>query len=93
MLWDIVLDWNLLKTRSPKHPLLRNELLFKDYVWLYYVAIVMDVLLRFSWVIYLAPEPSVQLRGFLVGLIEVCRRAMWNTYRLYVHRSCSCHTR
>ena len=46
------------------------------------VAIVLDTLLRFSWVFYLAPgEPSVQLRGFLLAVMEVCRRIMWNAIR------------
>jgi hypothetical protein len=43
---------------------------------------VLDVTGRFSWVIYLAPEPSVALRGFIVGVIEVFRRWLWNFIRV-----------
>jgi hypothetical protein len=30
--WDMLMDWNLLK-RDAKYPLLRNDLAFKDYIW------------------------------------------------------------
>ncbi|SCV74035.1 BQ2448_6467 [Microbotryum intermedium] len=80
--WDIVMDWSLLQKNS-KNFLLRNELGFKDQKWAYYVAIVVNVILRFSWVIYLTCRgPSLALKGFLVALLEACRRIVWNTFRV-----------
>lgn len=76
------MDWNLLR-KNDKHPLLRPELGFATR-WIYYAAMGIDVLLRFTWVIYLsrATDLSVQLRGFMVALIEVFRRIMWNGFRV-----------
>ncbi|KAL8281446.1 hypothetical protein RQP46_006130 [Phenoliferia psychrophenolica] len=82
--WDMVMDWSLFRKGS-RHFLLRPELGFKDHVWVYYVAIVLDFLLRFSWVLYLAPEavaPSVTLRGFIIAAMEVGRRVIWNAFRV-----------
>lgn len=77
------MDWSLLR-RNSKHRFLRAEIGFKNHVWFYYFAIVSNVLLRFTWVIYLpqAPIPSVQLRGFIVALLEVFRRFQWNLLRV-----------
>lgn len=75
------MDWSLF-SRKTKYPFLRKELALKEAVWSYYVASVVNVLLRFSWVIYLAPEPDVQLQGFIVPTIEVVRRVIWNVYRV-----------
>lgn len=76
------MDWSLLRKNS-KHPLLRSELgFFKDSPWVYYLVMAYDVLLRFAWVWYLAPAPSVALRGFLLALIEVARRIVWNAFRV-----------
>ncbi|GAA5959606.1 hypothetical protein JCM3765_007215 [Sporobolomyces pararoseus] len=80
--WDILLDWSLGK-RNPKHPFLRQELgFFKDNWWLYYVFSVVNVILRFSWVIYLAPHPSASVQSYIIALIEASRRIMWNTFRV-----------
>ncbi|KAL0578222.1 Xenotropic and polytropic retrovirus receptor 1 [Marasmius crinis-equi] len=50
---------------------------------MYYVAMVINVLIRFVWVIYIPSEgPSVYLRQFIAGLLEVIRRWQWNFYRL-----------
>jgi hypothetical protein len=49
---------------------------------MYYVAIVLDMVLRFAWIWYLAPSPSVPLRGFLLALLEVFRRIVWNGFRV-----------
>lgn len=75
------MDWSLCR-RKTKYPLLRSELAFKDAVWSYYAVVIIDILLRFSWVIYLAPKPDTQLQGFIVALIEMCRRILWNIYRV-----------
>ena len=42
----------------------------------------LDFLLRFSWVWYLAPDPpSVTIKGFGIAMMEVGRRVMWNAFR------------
>ena len=81
--WDLLFDWNLLKPHS-KYFGLRNTLVYKDYVWAYYLAIVVDVILRFSWFLYIfnGPQFSVPLRGFMVGMLEAIRRFTWNFFRL-----------
>ena len=32
LVWDVLMDWNLFK-RNAKYPLLRNELAYKDHIW------------------------------------------------------------
>ena len=45
--WDVVHDWDLGHTKA-EHPFLRDQLLFKS-KWFYYVAMTVNLLLRFSW--------------------------------------------
>lgn len=78
--WDILMDWNV-GQRGTKHFLLRNELGYSR-TWLYYVAIVLNVILRFAWTIYLPDRPSVALRGFINALLEATRRIVWNMFRV-----------
>lgn len=79
------MDFNL-GQRNTKHYLLRADLGFKEVVPFYYLAVVLDILLRFSWIVYLPPSPhfSVQLRGFILALLEAIRRIMWNSLRFVV---------
>ncbi|KAM0746346.1 EXS-domain-containing protein [Meredithblackwellia eburnea MCA 4105] len=80
--WDIYMDWSLLR-RNSRHFLLRPELGFKEHTWIYYPAMVLDILLRFAWVWYIAPGgPSVPVRGFCLAVMEVGRRIMWNGIRV-----------
>ncbi|KAM0787692.1 hypothetical protein ACM66B_003754 [Microbotryomycetes sp. NB124-2] len=80
--WDIVMDWSLFRKRS-RHFLLRNDLaFFKDRPWMYYVAIVFNVVTRFSWVVYLSPDTSLALKGYVIALIEAGRRIVWNSFRV-----------
>ena len=76
--WDLLLDWGLFKPNS-KHPFLRPELSYSDHVPLYYIAMVSDILLRFSWVLYIFNSPglSVPMRGWIVGILEIFRRWQW----------------
>lgn len=63
--------------------MLRNELaFFKDRPWVYYIAAVANVVLRFSWVFYLAPRPATGVQSYTIALIEASRRIMWNTFRV-----------
>lgn len=81
--WDIVMDWSLMDPYA-KHPFLRNTLGFK-YAWWYYVAIVLDPILRFNWIFYAIYGHNVQhssLISFLVAFTEVLRRGMWQLFRV-----------
>ncbi|SPC61882.1 related to putative phosphate transporter 1 [Ustilago sp. UG-2017b] len=78
--WDLLMDWSLVKPRA-KYLLLRNEISFPLPV--YYVSIVIDVVGRSIWVIYLIPgRASVTLRSFLAALVEMGRRVCWNNLRV-----------
>ncbi|KAK4047730.1 Xenotropic and polytropic retrovirus receptor 1 [Microbotryomycetes sp. JL201] len=80
--WDIVMDWSLFR-RGSRHYLLRNDLAyFKDSPWAYWIAIVFNIITRFSWVVYLSPDTSLALKGYIVALIEAGRRLVWNSFRV-----------
>lgn len=50
--WDLKMDWGLLEKGSP-YPLLKKTLLMAP--WKYYVAAVLDVILRFTWTLSISP--------------------------------------
>ncbi|KAF8068754.1 EXS-domain-containing protein [Lyophyllum atratum] len=80
--WDILMDWSFLSRRA-KYPLLRSELVYTDWIPLYYVAIITNILLRFIWIIYIPIQgPNMFFRTFIGGLLEMLRRWQWNFYRL-----------
>ncbi|KAF7325791.1 Signal transduction protein [Mycena kentingensis (nom. inval.)] len=80
--WDLFMDWSLGKLNE-RYPLLRKDLLFSDHVYLYYLAIISNTLLRFVWVIYIPTQgPDMMLRAFIAALCEIFRRWQWNFYRL-----------
>ncbi|KAL0090837.1 EXS family-domain-containing protein [Phycomyces blakesleeanus] len=79
-IWDIKMDWGLLRPNS-RHYLLRNELVF--YKWAYYVAVPINILLRFAWTLNLANFAiHPQLLGFILAVVEALRRLQWNFFRL-----------
>ncbi|KAF8637930.1 hypothetical protein AX17_002551 [Amanita inopinata Kibby_2008] len=79
---DYYMDWSLLRLQSP-YPLLRQELVYSDYIPLYYFAIVSNLVIRFIWVIYI-PEGGLdfRVRTFIVAVLEMFRRWQWNFLRL-----------
>ncbi|BGP16090.1 hypothetical protein JCM10213_007531 [Rhodosporidiobolus nylandii] len=82
--WDLAMDWSLFNrnVKDPKRRFLRNELgFFKDTPWMYWVAAVVNVLIRFSWVLYLTDKP-VPILSYAVALAEAARRIMWNSFRV-----------
>ncbi|KAJ9617196.1 Xenotropic and polytropic retrovirus receptor 1 [Cladophialophora chaetospira] len=82
--WDVYLDWSLGDLFSDKHPFLRERLGYKQ-VWIYYVAIVADVVLRQQWIFYAIFAHDVQhsaIMSFFVSLAEVLRRGMWSLFRV-----------
>ena len=69
-----------------KHPFLRDVLGYKR-PWIYYLAMIIDPILRFNWIFYIIFENDIQhsaFLSFLVGLSEVFRRGMWTLFRVEV---------
>ncbi|KAI8889982.1 EXS-domain-containing protein [Backusella circina FSU 941] len=79
-IWDIKMDWGLCRYNK-KNLFLRDEIVF--YKWTYYVAIILNILLRFSWIIMaLDFKVNGQLLGMSLALLEIYRRIQWNFFRL-----------
>ncbi|KAE8220597.1 hypothetical protein CF319_g5901 [Tilletia indica] len=79
--WDLKIDWSLLDPHA-RWPYLRNDLYY-EWPFLYYFAIVSNVIIRFAWVIYLMPGPASSLtKIFIIALLESLRRWQWNMFRL-----------
>ncbi|CAN0896522.1 Phosphate transporter PHO1 homolog 3 [Linum grandiflorum] len=82
--WDLVHDWGLLKPHS-KNWLLRDKLIlpFKS---VYYIAMVVNVLLRFAWLQTVLNYNFTFLhRQTLVAVVaslEIIRRGIWNFFRI-----------
>lgn len=90
-LWDVIMDWDLFETDTCDRPLLRSDLLYSPSAQ-YYVAIVADLVLRFVWVVSLAPSgtPISILKtsqfNFFFGSLEISRRFIWSHFRMeYEH--------
>ncbi|KAJ1668901.1 Signal transduction protein [Coemansia sp. RSA 1813] len=86
-LWDLLMDWGLFESRS-KHRFLRSELKFER-AWVYYVAIVVDVLLRFFWITQISPnffsfghKFHQATMAYIAAVFEVVRRFSWNFFRV-----------
>ncbi|KAJ2888101.1 Signal transduction protein [Coemansia asiatica] len=86
-LWDLLMDWGLFESRS-KHRFLRSELKF-DRPWAYYVAIVVDVILRFVWITQISPnffsfghKVHQSTIAYVAAVLEVFRRFLWNFFRV-----------
>ncbi|KAI9807131.1 MAG: hypothetical protein M1825_005848 [Sarcosagium campestre] len=81
--WDLAMDWSLCNPYS-KHPFLRDVLGYSR-PWVYYVAMILDPLLRFNWIFYAFFPKELQhsaLLSFFVSLSEVLRRGMWTLFRV-----------
>ncbi|KAI3608133.1 signal transduction protein [Moniliophthora roreri] len=79
---DFLMDWSLLRPRV-HYPLLRSELIYSNHIYMYYVAMITNVLIRFIWVIYIpSMGPDIYLRQFIAAMLEILRRWQWNFYRL-----------
>ncbi|KAJ5735875.1 uncharacterized protein N7483_001000 [Penicillium malachiteum] len=81
--WDLIMDWSLGNAYAP-HPMLREMLAFRR-VWVYYVAMVLDVIIRFNWIFYAIFARDMQHSAFLsfaVSLSEVFRRGVWTIFRV-----------
>ncbi|KAK4426214.1 Phosphate transporter [Sesamum alatum] len=82
--WDIVIDWGLLQ-KNAKNRWLRDKLLIPNKA-VYFVAIVVNVLLRLVWMqlILDLEAPFLHRRAMvaLVACLEILRRGIWNFFRL-----------
>jgi len=81
--WDVAMDWSLGNPYA-RYPLLRDNLAYRR-IWMYYVAMVLDPVLRFQWIFYAIYADDVQhstLVSFFVALAEVFRRGMWMLFRV-----------
>lgn len=81
--WDLIMDWSLGNPYA-KNPMLRELLAFRR-VWVYYAAMLLDVVVRFNWIFYAVFIKNIQqsaLLSFLVAFSEVCRRGVWSIFRV-----------
>ncbi|KAM7461984.1 hypothetical protein LguiA_030105 [Lonicera macranthoides] len=83
--WDIVMDWGLLRKNS-RNPWLRDKLIISN-KFVYFVAIVLNVLLRLAWmqsVLGFRETPFLHRRALIaiVACLEIIRRGIWNFFRL-----------
>lgn len=69
---------------TARKPFLRSFLAYKQ-TWLYYLAIVVDPILRFNWIFYAIFADDLQHSAFLsfaIALSEVFRRGLWTILRV-----------
>lgn len=81
--WDLIMDWSLGNPYA-KTPMLREVLAFRR-VWVYYAAMLLDVVVRFNWIFYAIFIKNIQqsaLLSFMVAVSEVCRRGVWSIFRV-----------
>ncbi|XP_058777329.1 phosphate transporter PHO1 homolog 10-like isoform X2 [Vicia villosa] len=82
--WDIVKDWSLLQRHS-KNRYLRDKLIV-SHKSVYYLAMVVNVVLRLSWMQLVLeldwrPLHKVAIITF-ISCLEIIRRGIWNFFRL-----------
>lgn len=77
------MDFSLLQPHT-HHPFLRDIIALKSR-WPYYVIMIVDPILRFNWVFYVAFAHDTQhssIASFLIGFSEVTRRGLWTLLRV-----------
>ncbi|KAJ5176891.1 uncharacterized protein N7482_002768, partial [Penicillium canariense] len=80
--WDVGMDWSL---GTPQYKLLREELVWRRNPWVYYIAIVVNIVIRFNWIFYAIFSNDIQhsaVLSFAVSLSEVVRRGVWAVFRV-----------
>lgn len=82
-IWDVTMDWGL---GRPQYKFLGDSQMFSR-KWVYYVAIVADLFLRFSWTLTLIPPRSSRdwLPRYVAPItmvLELFRRTFWSFFRL-----------
>jgi hypothetical protein len=86
-LWDIYMDWGLMRCFKPGKYGLREEMNYGR--WFYYYAMVSDFILRFVWIITLfqlgnpnSVFNTFQIMNFIMIFLECFRRAQWSLIRV-----------
>ena len=77
------MDWSILEPND-KHFLLRSHLGY-NVSFPYYIGLVLDPILRFSWILYAIYRESRQQSAALsyaIAFAEILRRFMWNFFRV-----------
>jgi len=77
------MDWSLLNPYA-SWPFVRDAVGFKKR-WVYYFAMLVDTILRFSWVSYIVYESEAQHAArlsFILAVLEVVRRFIWCFFRM-----------
>jgi xenotropic and polytropic retrovirus receptor 1 len=82
-IWDLAMDWSLCQPGAEKR-FLRNVRGYKS-TWPYYLAMIIDPILRFNWIFYIVYTHDLQhssIASFLIAFSEVSRRGMWTLFRV-----------
>jgi hypothetical protein len=82
-IWDLLMDWSLLQPQASKR-FLRDVRGYKSAHW-YYLAMVLDPILRFNWIFYAIYTHDLQhstFVSFAVALSEITRRGIWVLFRV-----------
>lgn len=82
--WDIVIDWGLLR-RNSQNFCLRDKIMVA-HKSVYYIAMVVNVLLRAAWLQLVLEFNIVGLQktaiSTTISCLEIVRRGVWNFFRL-----------
>lgn len=86
--WDIKMDWGFLDKNAGDNKWLREEIVYPHKAY-YYLAVILDLVLRFSWIVQVAIRQTyvsiVEVDRSLTTtfiVLEVFRRFVWNFFRL-----------
>uniref|UniRef100_UPI00358F8AF2 solute carrier family 53 member 1 isoform X2 n=1 Tax=Myxine glutinosa TaxID=7769 RepID=UPI00358F8AF2 len=84
--WDLKMDWGLFDKNAGENTFLREEIVYPQKAY-YYMAILGDSVLRFTWAINMSiPEMGFSDLGdvlvTILAPLEVFRRFVWNFFRL-----------
>jgi hypothetical protein len=77
------MDWSLLQPQANRQFL--RDVRGYNSPYYYYLAMILDPILRFNWIFYSIYTHDVQhnsVVSFLVGFSEVTRRGMWTLFRV-----------
>jgi len=79
ILWDLLMDWALLR-KKPTAPLLRRVLLYRP-IW-YYFAMATNTIARCLWILTLQSAWCYAGCSFIFSFVEMFRRGQWMVYRM-----------
>eukprot|EP00742_Colponemidia_sp_Colp-10_P008291 GILJ01008966.1.p1 GENE.GILJ01008966.1~~GILJ01008966.1.p1 ORF type:complete len:483 (+),score=53.98 GILJ01008966.1:116-1450(+) len=85
--WDLVHDWGMFATDpKPEAPLLRAKLQYTR-VWVYYLAMASNCILRLNWIVSVSPYMLSRFWGngaivMAISMGEIFRRGQWNIFQV-----------